>query len=210
MVEEERAERYASVEDAVTRLNGTLVLLFGKPVLLSHIDGYQFSVSNIDPVGQSDLPKKINVNTQTQLSFDIPPLGYVNVNSDDGWEPAFVQRMPYRRFMQGLCHRNTVTSWDCRDVPVRRSTFIWENPSLLVSCFTENYPTFSKAIECVQTNQRGLAFHKNFALARLSINPQVVRLRYMSNTIGVLDGTRIELLPGYQKYEPFLQKVTNG
>ncbi len=120
--------------------------------------------------------------------LDLEPLQVGNIQT--GGSYLYVQRMPVRRYKQGLCRDNSKRGempWETRD---------WSlNSEATLACLVDNYPTISDAIERVSGHHcTSVAFSKRWGIGAVKGLPY---LFYKDKAVGMVDDEDVVL---YGKY----------
>lgn len=223
MIAQKIEPRYESHGDAHTRLQGCVLMYRGYPVSLwATGDSFMF---NPKPLDKRDIPaeildkwpERINVSTDPDLNLCVPPLGYVNDKFKEVWEPLFISRLSVRRYQQGLNARNIAVVRERnpteRAGPAPGRDYGASNAALSKTLLNK-YPSWKEAWETAHSKTHyGMAFNRCFCLAKTEDQPEIIRLRYMTKTFGLIDPDRrdpvVHVLPEFQKHGFLLREIAN-
>lgn len=172
------AERYLSVPDMCTRLDGCVIRYKGRPVWSSHYGKWHLSLQDLitgDTV-------QVDGNTDDDLDLTSAPIGYVNFPHGC----YYISRAPHRKFKQGLTTSNCSKffegpqeddCWSIRHII----------PSLsLGSTILNQFPTPQNALNDLRyTRIPSVAFNRRFAFMKDEAG--LIKLRHMTRTIGWVD-----------------------
>lgn len=156
--------RYASLNDARQRLDGTVILLKGQPIYVSMMT----SKTTVEGVNLLD---RNNVRLELGPRPEPLRLGYINYQG----RPRFVSRKPTRKVRQGLCPDNLL----CSDVEIGRVYTSTEFAEMLVN----KYPSLNECVEILEREKKGVAFSRLFALYSAGIKGEY-KLFYCGNRVG--------------------------
>jgi hypothetical protein len=177
-------KRYEKTEDAVMRLDNSVVRWHGIPVFLQQEEGYLFAMTPLD--GKSEVPKVVDANDM-ELDISSPELGFVNLSSHPVADAVYVARIPARRYKQGVDGQGLrcLRAGNNEDTLFRDSKG-WAVPFKdLDKTIRNEYPTAAEAYQKVtETEALGVAFSRKFAFSKLEDNPKVIRLLLAKETVG--------------------------
>lgn len=172
---------YNNLHDAQMRLDGTIIRIGRWPIKVSGIDTrygdndeesmmlfYKFLKSNRED--QTELIEE-NVNVEPV------PLGYVNLDT----ESIYVQRIPDRRWKQGLCEDGLHA--------IGRASLIREvfrNGACLADTILNIYPSLEMALDTIQHPQAiSIAFSRKFGLLKGRRGP--LKLMNIGREVGTIE-----------------------
>ena len=192
---------YYQQSDAKMRLDGTVCLFDGKPVLVQVAD--QKDIVRICPVDKihSIHPKMWDLvkYTDDKFSYKSPPLGYINYKRS----ASYLTRIPDRKQRQGL----TLDVITAR--PKMVSGYSLESALFsqgYIDCVANKYPTIDEATQTLESDKaESVAISRHTALSYLGRN--VLGLNYKGRQVGIRNGSRWQLFDQPQK--PFLTKLMN-
>lgn len=192
---------YYQHSDAKMRLDGTICLFDGKPVLVQVVDKKHMvricPVDKIHTVHPKDWQEVLY--TDDKFSYKSPPLGYVNYNK----QAYYLTRIPDRKQRQGLT-LDILTSRP-KMLPGYSFESAIFNQGYIDLC-RNKYPTIDEAIKLLDSDKaESVAISRSTALSFLGRN--VLGLLYKGRQVGIRNGQRWQLFDQPQK--PFLTKLMN-
>ena len=178
-------KRFDNDHDVGMRLRKSVIRVGRLPVWVERIEGipgeWELHVVPLD----GGLPFCVMLE-ENDVDLTPVPLGYVNL----GDRVAYVQRIPARKYKQGLNNENF---WG--DVDLRGND--------LANCILGKYPTYAKAIETVIRMQCDVAFSRHWAVAH-----QGHRIMYRGRDVGhYKEDGKVELSPGNEHLIECLQEA---
>lgn len=204
--------KYDTLEEAQSRLKGTLIYLGDSPIYVRDIT----DTANGTPyrrgmeqrfqlhyytIGRDRRPGHVSL-ADPGLRQNNFKLGYCNIDTNPlGFgvvknRTAYVTRIPTRRTKQGICQENLLLATTEREIGGVRFGDIHMTESVK-DMLTGNYPSLDAACEAVVNGSYSMAFHRHFAVSYDDFRGDMV-LMYRGNKIGFGDPDMITLGPQYQ------------
>lgn len=194
------AIKYENVGDAKMRLQGTVVLYKGQPVLIKDVQAGAGGKDDIFRVFIQELPVEMPLDRYGRLRpalenegkdverkfisskhFDIAPFKMGYVNSPKGNGAFYCTRMPNRVQKQGLCTDN-FKAVDNLGVPVPFGTFLaCKEVNAMVA---NEYPNLNAAIRSLD-KVPSVAFTRDFAVMRDEVVPNLIYLYHKGKKVGM-------------------------
>lgn len=208
------AIKYENADDANMRLRYTVVLYKGEPVQIQQVvrgEGKGDDILRVLftplPLGKDEgklpivpAPKRrvrnlddlvaLDVENDAEMKrkyisskhFDIAPfkLGYVNRPSGSG--VFYCTRLPNRIQKQGLCGEN-FSARDNYGAPINFNTFL--SCKQMIDMVHGNYPSFDEALRLLAEKVNSVAFHRDFALVKDEVIPNLLFLYHKGNKVGM-------------------------
>lgn len=175
-------KRYEKPEDAVMRLDKSVVRWKGIPVWLRCEGGYKYAPHALD--GTSKVPATVDANS-TDLDISSPELGYVNVTNGSVQDIVYVARIPARKQKQGV---------DGTGLSYRRAggQTLHKDSQGWGVCFKDldktirgEYPSAKEAYDTVtKTKALSVAFSRKLAFSKVEENPKIIRVLMTKEVIG--------------------------
>ena len=184
--------------DAQMRISGCVVLFRGKPVRIQEVSAALIvTYSELGVVNPPVLEARL-----IDPGWDWKPIkcGYTNLK---GGGCVYVQRIPRRRWKQGLHPDNVKTS------NPRRHTGDIIYTHAFAKVIKGLYPAFDKVVKLVGDKKaKSQAFSRNYALSRNELG--IMLLAYRGEDVGWYSHGEIELGDGYEFLKEDLQEVQEG
>lgn len=183
-------------DQAVLRLNNTMILYDGRPYLVCNVRG-----TAAKPILEClDLPKQrdvLNIAMDDDLlNFRVFNLGYVNYQGD----AHYLTRLPARQQKQGLCDQTVLVGdgrqgWRFQNVM---------NDPCIQDLFAERYPSFREVVDKLKPGH-SMAFSRRFALA---MDPDLgfYELRYKGERVAWGDPAAFNLPSSYTYLSEVIQQ----
>jgi hypothetical protein len=161
-----KGDKYESAEEVERRLNGTVVLYEGKPVVINAVEMPQAGDDDaIARVYFYELPQKPGAKRVRKFlssrKFDLAPfkMGYCNYNG----AAVYVTRNPVRQGRQGLA--SGVTSFkSIDDTPIRLPFELVTASQAFADMVAGVYPSLKEAIPLIEGKIESVALSRAFAL----------------------------------------------
>lgn len=170
-------------EDAHMRLAGTIVLFNGEPVYVTRVNPDHKVLFCFLSTG-----KKGEAAWEAD-AWDYRPVktGFVNL----GREMFFVERVPVRKWKQGLHRENTAV------YPERPGIFDIIRTKEFAACIKRDYPSFKDVMRALRNGSAdSRAFHPLWGLQKTPLG--LVWVCYKKETVGWFEGGKLKLGDGFQ------------
>lgn len=190
-------ERYNNSNDAYQQLHNTYVELDGELCHLALVEGWNFHVKSVieDDYGKRvwGIAKTKNIK-DCNLNLEPIKLGYMN----SGSTAVYVQRKPLRKWKQGI-YTEYLEIGGVKDEAVNgvvkrrvvRNDVIHRcfTGEPIIKLFDNAYPSFARAYTQVSLlRYHSAAFHRDWAFARLPVDPETrescIALEYKGKPVG--------------------------
>lgn len=221
--------RFQNEQDAAQRFHNTILRYKGLPVILTQYDGFKYRRSFLDPADakrfadEDEAAKKANpygvflVDANSKdIDVESPPTGYVNFYKDQTSQVLYLSRLPIRRYTQGLTPSNVSLVNDFTGENVLAGERGWPIPTKFIGAMIKgDYPDAAKCLAQLEENEdsEGLAFTRKLAFVRSANNPEVIQLRFQSQTVGFVKRDKVptvSLLPDWAAYNILKSSLMNA
>ena len=186
---------FHSTRDAEMRINQSIIQGPDGPIYVTDVTSpSEFIYRPITERGISDESLKGDI---TDKAFNIQAfrIGYVN----NGGESTYLQRLPTRKWKQGLCKSNLTFGGQAR---VRDAWALMHCPGFF-SMYHNTYPSFKKALEgLTEYGLQQVAFARQWC-----INGK--KLMYKGQQVGIIKGGEAKLSSEYTHLKESLEEALN-
>lgn len=197
---------YDNLEDARSKLKGTVVYYNGTPVIVIEV-----SPSEEDPYNKFMLTitKSLTSRYRDVKSLDDPlfnftryNLGYANDHTAVWW-----YRVPIKQYQQGLRYNQLKYEVSNKHF---HGLIEFKMGKPVNEMLLNNYPCLDEAIKQVMdgTDSMSLAFHKDFAVAYDKIHKDTI-VEYKGKTIGYLAGKQIHIIDEFKHLQEYYKEASD-
>lgn len=189
---------FESQRDAEMRLNNSIIQgPEGAIYITGILDKDYFIYREITKDGLTEGQDKKGDIRDGKFNMAAFPLGYVNFNG----KAFYLQRIPTRKYKQGLCKHNAF----CK-TPVRDLNDVFFSPGF-ADMFAGSYPNLEVCTQALYDFALdGMAFGRQWAVSR---GPRGALLQYKNRSVGTVEGGKPELSKRFDYLKESLEEVSH-
>lgn len=167
--------------DYNSRLHNSVVLYDGRPVNVIVVDHTRFDIT---PIHTESKDKTISIKPDDPLlDISTPPLGwmnYGNVDNPQGYA-VYLERLPVRKWRQGLCHQNSHAFVLSREGLVKRNSRDYIYTKGYENLVDRTYPDLDTAIKFLVNKKISIALNREIGLV---MKGETVSVYYKTSEVG--------------------------